>query len=709
MSAMRRREGSKGIDRLVLGLDLLQDVRLDGAPEQPPIEAAASGGGEVHGEHGGRRAADGHRDGGAFEVEAVVEADHVLDGIDGHAALADLGHCAGLVGVEAVEGQRVERSGEARGAAALPQEVEAPVRGLREAEAGEHTDGVLVGPAGGVRALGVWECAGDVLLVKVADDLRQAGVLRRQAQDGHPQVAGGLAGDGHAAIARGGAAVEDAVLLLVAVAGGPVVAVPLPDGRKAVAVLLGLCGVLGHLPDLPLHLAVVGLVGVHHRAEIGPAGGGNGLGQGRSVGARTLGAERQAGALSDDLEETGDAGVAVLLGLGQDKGLVLLEQVLDAASAGLRLGVVALVHHDDVGAGQERLLLQLDVRAVVGGHAEEGAVHVGGDAKVVLAKADGLDEDEGEAGGTEGVDESGQGLFGRVSGAQADGAEVDAGRVAVEHPQPVAERGVEREDGDGAVAGLEEAVEELIDQGALACAAAPVDAPDRGRLLRLGRADAVGAVVAELDLREAARQGSGGEAVDGGTLAVGGGLGAADHVADGLAELEGRAVDLRHAHALQRGDLPGQDGAAAAAEEGNVADALSPLLLQELADEAHVAAVVGAQRDGRCVLLDGGLHDVVDALVEADVDGLDALAPQESGDGRCGDVMAVADGGGDDEAGTALRHAGSGRGWCALDRGHRPSSATLLAAYAGRASIAHKGDALQPRARDALPTPLGVC
>ena len=32
-----------------------------------------------------------------------------------------------------------------------------------------------------------------------------------------------------------------------------------------------------------------------------------------------------------------------------------------------RLGVVALVHHDDVGAGEERLLLQLNVGAIVRG------------------------------------------------------------------------------------------------------------------------------------------------------------------------------------------------------------------------------------------------------------------------------------------------------------------------------------------------------
>ena len=44
-------------------------------PQAKPRRRAAA---EVHCEHGGRRTADGHGDGGALQVEAVVEADHVL-------------------------------------------------------------------------------------------------------------------------------------------------------------------------------------------------------------------------------------------------------------------------------------------------------------------------------------------------------------------------------------------------------------------------------------------------------------------------------------------------------------------------------------------------------------------------------------------------------------------------------------------------------
>lgn len=63
-----------------------------------------------------------------------------------------------------------------------------------------------------------------------------------------------------------------------------------------------------------------------------------------------------------------------------------------------------------------------------------------------------------------------------------------------------------------------------------------------------------------------------------------------------------------------------------------------------------MAAVVGAHRDAGGVFLGRGLGDLVGALVEADVDGLRALRAQDAGDGRGGDVVAVADGRSDDES-----------------------------------------------------------
>ena len=65
-------------------------------------------------------------------------------------------------------------------------------------------------------------------------------------------------------------------------------------------------------------------------------------------------------------------------------------------------------------------------------------------------------------------------------------------------------------------------------------------------------------------------------------------------------------------------------------------------------------AVVRAHRDAGGVLLGRCLRDLVGALVEADVNGLRALRAQDAGDGRGGNVVAVADGCGDDESRRAV-------------------------------------------------------
>ena len=132
-------------------------------------------------------------------------------------------------------------------------------------------------------------------------------------------------------------------------------------------------------------------------------------------------------------------------------------------------------------------------------------------------------------------------------------------------------------------------------------------------------------------------------------------LGNRDHVADGLSEVERGAVDLGDAKAAERLDLPFEDGPTSACEEGHVGDAVPGLLFQHLGEEGHVAAVVGADGDGGGVLLARGLGDLVGALVEADVDGLRALASEDAGYRRRRDVVAVADGRRYDEAGWA-RH-----------------------------------------------------
>jgi hypothetical protein len=77
---------------------------------------AALRGGDEHGEDDRRGGVHRHRDGGvlARQVEAGEEPRHVLDGVDGHAALADLAEHALVVGIEAVERGAVERGGKAQ-------------------------------------------------------------------------------------------------------------------------------------------------------------------------------------------------------------------------------------------------------------------------------------------------------------------------------------------------------------------------------------------------------------------------------------------------------------------------------------------------------------------------------------------------------------------------------------------------------------------
>ncbi len=89
-----------------------------------------------------------HRRGRIAEVEPVEERLHVVERGDRHPGGPDLAVDVGaLVGVEPVEGHRVERRGQAGGRLALGQEVEAAVGPERIALAGEHAGRVLPGPA----------------------------------------------------------------------------------------------------------------------------------------------------------------------------------------------------------------------------------------------------------------------------------------------------------------------------------------------------------------------------------------------------------------------------------------------------------------------------------------------------------------------------------------------------------------------------------
>ena len=197
-------------ERLVLRLHLFEDVGLHGAAQRLPVEAAPARRDEKHRHERGCGPVDGHRDGRAREVEAVVEAQHVVKRIDGDTALPDLGERSGFIGVEAVEREGVKCGGEPGCPVSRGEEMEAGVRRLRHAESGEHADGVLVAAAVAVCTLSERESAGEVLRVEVAHDLAWAGVAVRQAEHGRPETGGGLTGDGHAPVGR--IAVRDAVL-----------------------------------------------------------------------------------------------------------------------------------------------------------------------------------------------------------------------------------------------------------------------------------------------------------------------------------------------------------------------------------------------------------------------------------------------------------------------------------------------------------------
>ena len=98
------------------------------------------GGGDVHGEEDGGRRIDRHRRGDRPQVDAGEEVLGVGQGVDGHAAAADLSLAVGVVGVAAHEGGQVE--GHRQAPAARPQQLsEAHVGVLGGAEAGEEAHG----------------------------------------------------------------------------------------------------------------------------------------------------------------------------------------------------------------------------------------------------------------------------------------------------------------------------------------------------------------------------------------------------------------------------------------------------------------------------------------------------------------------------------------------------------------------------------------
>ena len=244
--------------------------------------------------------------------------------------------------------------------------------------------------------------------------------------------------------------------------------------------------------------------------------------------------------------------------------------------------------------------------------------------------------------------ERGQFRLGGVPRPDAHGAHEHAGRVAVRHPQTVPQRRVRCEHRNVPGVRAQEAEYEFVDERALPRPAASADAPHAGApLAQRGRR-----LAAALDRAETFGHGPEHRrrAVPGGGAGAAGAVGQGHHVAHRLRQVEGRTVDLGDAEPPQRLDLAFEDGAASTGEQRSVGDAVLRLLPEHLGEERHVPAVVGAHGDGVRVLLAGGLGYLVGGLVEADVDGLRALAAKDARDRRRSHVVAVADGSGYDES-----------------------------------------------------------
>ncbi len=161
------------VDELVLCVELFEDVVLECAAEGVPGDVALLGHGEVHGPDDGGGCVDGLGDGDLVDGDVGVEAVHVLDGVDGDAALSDLAEGEDIVGVSSHEGWEVEGGGEAGvgggfGFGLVEDVFEAFVGVVCGAEAGELAHGPeSCAVSLGEEAAGVWEVAGvgDVAVV----------------------------------------------------------------------------------------------------------------------------------------------------------------------------------------------------------------------------------------------------------------------------------------------------------------------------------------------------------------------------------------------------------------------------------------------------------------------------------------------------------------------------------------------------------------
>ena len=318
----------------------------------------------------------------------------------------------------------------------------------------------------------------------------------------------------------------------------------------------------------------------------------------------------------------------------------------------LTAAAVELVQHDHIGEVEHVDLLELARRAVVRGHHVDREVDQVDDLAVALADAGGLDQDHGEPGSLEQRDRVAEDLAGRqVLPARCHRAHEGALAAQAVHADAVAEQGaarppprrVDRQEGDPHPRSrpwhaLEEAVQQLVGDAALARAARARKAHDRHAGTRelplLAQPAKLGvANRAALDRREQSRQVDVAARVRshahaelrfgrGPALCVRPLDDVVDHRRQAHLQAVVGVVDPLDAVCLEFRDLLRRDRAAAAAEDENVFPALFRQPVHHVAEELDVAALVGTDRDRVGVLLHSGPHDLVDAAVVPQVDHL---------------------------------------------------------------------------------------
>jgi len=121
--------------------------------------------------------------------------------------------------------------------------------------------------------------------------------------------------------------------------------------------------------------------------------------------------------------------------------------------------------------------------------------------------------------------------------------------------------------------------------------------------------------------------------------------GALDHGVDHSVEAHLAAVvggeDLGDSVVLELFDLSRHDHPATAAEDLDVGRAALFEEIDHVLEELYVAALVGGDRDALGVLLDGGVDDLFDRAVVAEVDDLGAVRLQDAAHDVDGGIVTV--------------------------------------------------------------------